>query len=164
MKRGQIQLSFGMIFSIIIVIATLAVAGYFIVQFLNQKNTFECNQLYQILQEEVNKAWNEGDYGSNSKIVKLSAPSGIKEICIGNRSSVISEKKYTSEYEFMKKYASTDNNLILYPGDSCGSRKDFAKTILHIETGKFFCIESDSGKIELKLSIDSSSPLVKISK
>ena len=50
-KRGQIQLSFSVIFSIIIIIATLAVAGYVIVKVLNVGNNVECKILYQDLQK-----------------------------------------------------------------------------------------------------------------
>ena len=56
-KRGQIQLSFGMIFSIIIIIATLAVGSYVIYYFWQLNNKLECQLYKNEIQKQIDKIW-----------------------------------------------------------------------------------------------------------
>ena len=57
-KKGQIDISFGMIFSIIIIIATVAIGFYVITYFLNLSSCTKVGLFWNSLNEEVDKAWN----------------------------------------------------------------------------------------------------------
>ncbi len=83
-KRGQIQLSFGMIFSIILIIVFIAFAIYAIIQFLGLQNSIKINTFYSTLQGDVNTIWNSAQ-ATQAKSYNL--PSSIKEICFTNTGS-----------------------------------------------------------------------------
>ena len=85
-KKGQVQLSFGMIFSIIIIVATLAVAGYITVKFLNTGTSVSCKLFYSDLQKKIDKAWYE-DFTHD--VFSANAPRGVKEVCFGNSTQVL---------------------------------------------------------------------------
>ena len=61
-KRGQIQISFGMIFSIIIIIAIVAVSIYVITIFLDFNKCGKVVLFYEDLEEEIQKAWESPSY------------------------------------------------------------------------------------------------------
>ena len=78
MKRGQFQISFGMLFSIILIIAFVAVAIYVIMFFLKMKKCSEISLFVKDLQEKIDRAWSseESDF-----LFTRSLPSGIKKVC-----------------------------------------------------------------------------------
>lgn len=89
-KRGQIHLSFGMIFSILLIIVFIAFAIYAVMQFLSLQNSIKISNFYNSLQNDVNTAWNSEN---SNKAVSYDLPSYIKEVCFTN---------------------TQDNNLVVY--------------------------------------------------
>ena len=82
MKKGaQFQVSFGVIFSIIVIVATLAIAGYIIIQFLNTGNNTQCKLFVSDLQKKINEAWSSD--GASSYVFSESVPSGTNQLCFG---------------------------------------------------------------------------------
>ena len=62
-RKAQIQLSFGMIFSIIIIVVTILVAGYVIIKFMSSQDNAKCKLFYQKLQDTIDDSW-KGDGSS----------------------------------------------------------------------------------------------------
>ena len=84
-KRGEIYISFGMIFSVILIIAIIGVSFYAINYFLNLGKCAEISLFYQGFQNEIDEAW-------SSEIVKTTfvgkLPVEIESVCF--RESVAS--------------------------------------------------------------------------
>lgn len=80
-RRGQINLSFGMIFSIILIIIFIAFAIYAIVHFLALQDSIKLNNFYSTLQNDVNTVWNN-EQAIQTKSYTL--PTSIQEVCFTN--------------------------------------------------------------------------------
>jgi hypothetical protein len=158
-KKGQIQISFGMIFSIIIIIATVAIAFYVITYFLDLSNCQKNGAFWDSLNKEVYKAWNSD---SMQEVYKAEVPSGITKVCFGNFTQMAygDDKVLFTELE---RYEQSKRNAYLYPpGKACEDLAYF--NIEHSTTAEFFCVPVASGKINVKISKTSFDALVKLSK
>ena len=159
-KGGQIQISFGMIFSIIIIIATVAVGFYVINYFLDLSKCTKIGSFWDSIDKEVDKAWN-GDISQT--IFNRELPSGITHFCFGSLNDIQSEDQDTKRiFSELRNYGSLEGNSYIYPpGKAC----DLAfKNIRHATADKFFCVPVKSGTISVKLSKGSFDALVKLSK
>ncbi|HLC31644.1 MAG TPA: hypothetical protein VJK51_03175 [Candidatus Nanoarchaeia archaeon] len=157
-KRGQVQLSFGMIFSIIIIIATVAVAFYVLTRFVSLGNTISCSQFYAALQEEIDDAWN----GESSKLVfEKAAPSDISAVCIGSLEANTVLPKDRSIFLALKDEFRGSGNLYFYPlGSSCGGSSGF--TLKHIQETSFGCARVVDGKVSITVSKASNEGVVRL--
>lgn len=153
-KKGQIQISFGMIFSIIIVIATIAVAVYVIIYFLGMSNCTKNGTFWDSLQKEIDLAWNSDGL---QKVYSAETPSGITKLCFGNSTQI----PVGSELERYRG-SSSDRNAYFYPTEKACEGFAF-KSLKHITTDSFFCIPVKSGKISLKILKLNDNVLVKLS-
>jgi len=77
-KRGQMKLSFGMIFSIILIVAFLAFAVYAIIGFLGLQNSAKIGQFKSGLQDDVNTAWR---VTHTLQKVSYDLPSKTNQVC-----------------------------------------------------------------------------------
>jgi len=146
-KRGQLKLSFGMIFSIFIIIAILATAFYVISYFLNLSKCSQIGFFYQDLDDDVNKAWASDIV---EETFKGSVPSKIKSVCFGDLDA--DNPLFAEEQKSLRKYyRRTTNNVYLYPSSEACNRESGAFNLARAETGYFFCVETDDGNIEVKL-------------
>ena len=158
-RIGQLQLSFGMIFSIIIIIATVGVTTYFILKIMN---TSECTkiQLFKTdLQDNIDKLW-RSPFGQ--EVFTSNLPSGIKKVCIGMPSLTASPyAKIVSELDI---YIDEGENLFFYPPkEACNG--DFVSTKLNHIKDNFNCFDVIKGKISFKINkMNSTDPLVSIKK
>lgn len=158
-KKGQIQVSFGMIFSIIIIIATISVSAYVINNFLKISKCSDIGLFYNDLQKAVDKAW-ASEITNNVFEGKL--PSGIKSVCFGNVSNTLGDN--SEEAEFLKRYFRQDKNVFLYPTqNACDSNLAYHK-LNHVQLGEFFCVPIESSKISVRISKSNQESLVRISK
>lgn len=157
-RRGGIQLSFGMIFSIILIIAIIGVAFYAINYFVGLGKCTEVGLFYRELQDEIDRAW-------NSEITRDeftgSLPGGVTNVCFGDVSSGGSGEIYDD----LKRYGRADANVYLYPLEKAcdqGFRKlehvDFS------EFGGFSCFDVESGRVSIGLEKGSSDSLVKLTR
>lgn len=153
-KRG-FQLSFSMIFSIIIIIAIVGVAFYAIIYFINLGKCTDISLFYQNFQEEVDKAW-------NSEIVRENfvgnLPSGIESVCFGDLNSEGSGE----EYEVLSDFFRTRANTFLYPPEN--ACEQVHRKIQHIDISElgWHCFEVRSGKVTIPLEKGSFDSLVKV--
>ena len=158
MKKGQLEISFGMIFSIIIIIFTIGVAFYVISHFVKINNCAQTGIFYQDLQENIDKAWQE-DRTQGTFTGKI--PGSIEQVCFGNFTQTY-DVKDGEEFDYLKRYRNENVNLFLYPPVSaCGN--DLATyNVKHAGTQKFFCITPKNGEISLKITKEVSDILVDI--
>ena len=133
-EGGQLKLSFGMIFSIILIIIFMSFAFYGINMFLDLQKDMEIETFYENLQKDVDKLW-RGSRGSNT--ITYNLPNEIKEVCFVD-----------DEFENIY-FLSKDNRNI-------GGTK--INNIKNIE----FCKKNIKGKIELTIKKDYSDILVTI--
>ena len=137
-NRAQMKMSFGMIFSIILVIIFLVFAFYGIKKFLGMQDTIQINQFVENLQTDVNKVWKST---SGSQEVEYRLPKKIYEVCFVEDDS---------------------GNLIMKFGDIFDRQNienlDMANTL---GTKNNLCFETE-GKIDFILSKDYGEVLVTI--
>lgn len=81
-RRSQMQLSFGMIFSIILIIVFLFFAFYAIRTFLRVNDSANVGNFISSLQEDVDDMW-RGDQGSQT--ISYGLPSKIAKVCFEDR-------------------------------------------------------------------------------
>lgn len=141
-KVGQMKLSFGMIFSIILIVIFIAFAFYAIKIFLGIQDEMKIAQFADRLQSDVDKAW-RGDGGDSNKVEYL-LPSKIESVCFVN-----------DEYE----------NLFFRSKDFIDGKK-----IKHIDIEKIteaedpFCVENIKGKMKMIIKKDYGEALVEITR
>jgi hypothetical protein len=141
-KRGQFQISFGMIFSIIIIIAIFAISGYVIYKvFLPTSQCIEIGLFYDPLEKYINKAWGSTIHRGT---FTGTLPSGIEQVCFGDIN--LASGQYG---EVVRDFINSDGNVFLFPPyEACDSALA-SKTLKHVQIENFFCIPVVSGKIKI---------------
>ncbi|MBS3090902.1 hypothetical protein J4217_00455 [Candidatus Pacearchaeota archaeon] len=161
-KRAQIELSFGFIFGIIVIVATIAVAFFVISYFLKLGRCFDTGLMYKDIEGEVNNAWAAS--GLTQKPFSEKAPSGVSAVCFGsfNGNPVADSKE---AYDVLSiKYKNLDKNVFLYPSiKACNSGLASYK-LEHIKVNRFFCAFVKNGRISITLNKTSTEQLVTIGK
>jgi len=162
-QGGVFGLSFGMIFSIILIVFFIIVAFIAIRAFLNYQKTTQIGLFFRELQEDVDEAF----YASSADFSKnYSLPSGIEYVCFSNMSA--NPKNYTAKelmiYESIKKsYYTIEDNLYIY-----APKKSFSienTKIKHVDLSKKnpICIQVINNKVMIKFKKSFESPLVEVS-
>ena len=143
------QLSFGMIFSIILIVAFLVFAIFAITKFIGMGEDVKLLDFKTGLQEDVDKMWKGGQ---GSQELEYFLPNKIKEVCIVDFDSRFSSEKYS---DFQRVYYG-EENLAFYPvgsADGLDSTKiknlDVEKITLE-RNPKCFVVEN--GKVKIILS------------
>ncbi|MSS74465.1 hypothetical protein EXS72_02385 [Candidatus Pacearchaeota archaeon] len=164
-KRGAIELSFGMIFSIIIMIAIIGVAVYAITSFLQIGKTSQISLFHQKFQNTVDEIWSSS---ITNKIVSFSLPSSIELICfgslIGTNYNPLYERKFKEFVKYSNLHEQRNTNRFLYPIDTA---KNFAyskteKIDVTELTGSFDCFEINSGNVKIRFEKNEFDSSVKI--
>lgn len=137
-KTAQMKISFGMIFSIILIVIFIAFAFYAVKKFLNVSDEIKIAQFVDKLESDVDKVWKST---KDSQEVEYSLPKKIEKIC----------------------FRDSDENLIFYPLGIVPPKK-----INHLDMPKIikkensFCVDNINGKIKLILKKDYGEALVVI--
>ena len=140
-RRGQMEISFGMIFSVILVIFFLAFGFYAITKFIEMQQSVQVENFLGNFQTDVNTMW-KSLQGSQTKTYVL--PKKISSVCFRN-----------DEYVNLE-FVSSE----IIPG----------KFIENIDIEKItqeenpFCIANTDGKIILIISKDYGETLVSVGK
>ena len=162
-KRGQFEISFGMIFSIFIIIATVAVAFYVIKEFLSVNECAGIGGFYDDFQREITKEWQS----SISKGVYTGTlPTSIEYACFAVPGKVYTGTKYTVQYDSLKDTIQSfgideNRNVFLYPSKGCQGMEYYS--LEHIAVSDFFCSQVVDGKVKVNFDKDVSDALVKLS-
>ena len=138
-KRGQLEISFGMIFSIILIIIFLAFGFYAIKKFMDLQNSVQVEKFLSDFQNDVDKMW-KSVQGSQS--VTYSLPTKITSVCFQN-----------DEFENLK---FTSKSIIR------GRNIENIDIEKIIESKNPFCIPNVKGKLSLTLVKDYGETLVTI--
>jgi len=162
MKRGQLKLSFGMIFSIILIILFISFAFYAISKFLNLQTSVTIGKFINEFQSDINKIW-KGSQGSQQ--VEYFLPKKIKYICFADYNYKESGEN-KNLYNTLKKVYWEEENLFFYPVGS-GDGLD-SKNVLHIDleqttqTLNPICFQNVDGKVKMTIKKDFGEKLVTI--
>ena len=138
-KRGALELSFGMIFSIILIIVFLAFGFYAIMKFIDLQNSIQIENFLRDFQNDVDKMW-KSSQGSQNLVYSL--PNKISAVCFKNDEF--------QNLEFISK------EIIK------------GKMIEHIDIEKItedenpYCIQNVKGKISLTILKDYGETLVRV--
>jgi len=161
-RGGQIKLSFGMIFSIILIVIFLSFAFYVIQKFLDIKNSVEVGKFVEDLQNDVDKMW-KSSQGSQEREYLIS--SKVEQVCFIDYDSA-GRGENSGLYQELKQVYYGDENVFFYPVGS-GNGLD-TKEIKHLNIEKItqeknpYCIKSQKEKINVTISKNFSEDLVQI--
>ena len=156
-KGGQVNLSFGMIFSIILIIFFIAFAFFAIQKFLGLSETISVGKFADDIQSDIDKLWKSSQ---GSQELEYSLPKEIEQVCFAD---LLEPEKgfYESEdyYEEFQKYF-TEKNLFFYP---IGSTELNGIEIEHIGVGDNnpICFNND-GKVKIVIKKDFGEALVSV--
>ena len=155
-KEGQVKLSFGMIFSVILIIIFIAFAFYAIRVFMGIGDTFSAGKFSDELQKDIDKLWKSSQ---GSQELEYSLPKDIEWVCFADLSKGKSGG-HADFYEEFEKYSS-DKNLFFYPVDSVELN---GLEIEHVEFGGAnpLCFENIQGKVKITLKKDFGEELVSV--
>jgi len=163
-KGAQMKLSFGMIFSVILIIIFLSFAFYVIKMLLDSQAQGTILLFADGLQDDIDKAW-KGDQTSQEISYKL--PSKIELVCFVDFNSGKKGEDDDIYTDLRKGLSNGDENLVFYP---VGSGKGLdSKLFKHINITSItkednpYCIENN-GKVEIILKKSYGENLVRIEK
>jgi uncharacterized protein (UPF0333 family) len=129
-KKGDVKMSFGMIFSIILIIVFIAFAFYAIKKFLGVQEDVQVGQFMTRFQSDVDKIWKASQ---GSQVVEYALPKKINNLCfVKGESENIAFETGNNEY--------VEGALI---------KNIDVETI--VGTKNKYCIETKDGKIKLTL-------------
>lgn len=77
-RKGQMNISFGMIFSIILIIIFLAFGVYAITKFLDLQKSIQIEKFLSDLQEDIDKMWKSPQ---GSQPITYTLPTNIVSVC-----------------------------------------------------------------------------------
>lgn len=139
-KKAQMKMSFGMIFSIILIVIFLAFAFYGITNFLSFQDSVKIEQFSSDLQEDINKMW-QSSGGSVEADYLL--PTKIESVCFQD-----------DEYE----------NLVFHSNEFVGGKMIEHLNLTKMTGGKELCFDNNNGKISFVIEKDYGDALVILSK
>ncbi len=153
-KRGDISISFEMIFSIIIIIAIIGAASYALVYFLDFKKCGEIGLFYNNFQKSIDYAWNADIVNT---LFDGTLPSSIERVCVGNLTLA---DMNGVEYKAFRNYVLEDANLFLYP--PAGACDISYKKLKHVNITEFECTSVRGGKASFSLNKREDEALVRV--
>ena len=162
-KNAQMQLSFGMIFSIILIVFFLAFAFFGIRAFLGIQNSGETAKFLNDFQSDVEKVWKSEQSSENEE---YSLPGKKSFACFVDFSSSARGAKNGIYNELKRAYYGKEN-IVFYPLDFEGTESAEIKYIdlaSITENENPFCISNVNGKVKLRLVKDFSDRLVRITR
>ncbi len=159
-RAGQMNLSFGMIFSIILIVVFIVFAFYAIGKFLDIQKAAKTGQFIDALESDVNRMWTSSQ-GSQS--LEYSLPTSVDYVCFADFSQ--GSMKNGPRQDFYADFNLVhfnDENMFFYPVGSGGAVD--STNIDNIDLGEItkqenpYCISNVKGKIKLtiKKGIDES--------
>ncbi len=160
--RGQMKLSFGMIFSIFLIIIFLTFAFFAITKFMKIGSTAQIGSFKNSLQQDIDKMW-KGSQGSDEFHYNL--PSGIEYVCFMDYETDASGPKADFREEFNSVYFGGEN-LFFYP---VGSAEGLDSTeIKHVDMAELtgnenpYCVRIIDGRMNIRLTKNYGENLVQL--
>lgn len=159
------KISFGMIFSIILIVFFLGFSFYAIQKFLAFQKSIQVGQFTNNLQKDIDKMW-AGTAGSAEEEYIL--PSKIDYICLLDSSLPVKGPK-KDIYTDLRFSSSGTNNIFFYPPEATGGI-DPSINLKHIDVEKIveienpYCIPNKNGKVKLTVKMDLGDSLVTLTR
>ncbi len=128
-RRAQqsVEMSFGMLFSIFLIVVFFGAAIYAIVFFLDLTDSTGVGQFYEKLQKEIDNAWTSS---MTEKNITIKLQNGVTDVCFVDHNAQITNNAKYSQIS----YIDPDTNLFLLPPGEAGDLD--IKTIEHINITK----------------------------
>jgi len=126
-KRGQLKLSFGMIFSIILIIVFLVFAFYAIKMILNFQQSASIGKFVNDFQNDIDEKW----ANTGSQVITYNLVKDVEQVCFDQEARVS------------------------FKPLGVGGEFDYTE-IEHLEVEENFCINNIDGKIKIKIKRDES--------
>ncbi len=139
-RKGELNLSFGMIFSIILIIAFIVFAFYAIKKFLDFQDTINIEKFKDDLQADIDNLWRSSD---GSQEVEYNLPRKITAVCFEN-----------DDYENL--YFESERIW-------AGKKINHIDIIATLDGEDSACFENINGKVKMTIKKDFSDVLVTIS-
>ncbi len=165
LKNGQMQISFGMIFSIFLIIAFLAFAGYAIVKLLDFQCTAKMGTFINDFKSDVDRIWTGG---GGSQRVQYPICSKVKEVCFVSELPAKGISEVKEKYEEKLNFYQGTGNMFILPVGAVGKISE--QNIPHIEIEKTteeenpLCIKSNKGKVSMLIKMSAGESLVTVSR
>ena len=140
-------MSFGMMFSIILIIAFVGVAIYAITTFLSIGKCGQIGLYYNDLQGEVDKAWQSE---ISRSVFEAAIPSGIESVCFGNLTQSVNSE-FREEYKSLVRYTNSKGNIFMFPQNKACDSQLASIRIEHAVADEFFCVAKQGGKVSVRL-------------
>jgi len=162
-KRGQVELSFGMIFSIILIVVFLIFAFYAIKTFFGINDSAQVGAFISDFQSDVDKIWRSAE---GSQIGAYTLPKKVELVCFVDFDSDVDKSgKDMNLYPDLARVYHGNDNMVLYPVDSSGVSSAEIKNINLAEITKEnnpFCIENSDRGLKINIVKDSNEALVRL--
>ncbi len=163
-KRGQIEMSFGMIFSIIMIVIFISFAFYAISKFLDVQNSTSVGSFVTDFQADIDKIW-KGSQGMQEKTYSL--PEKITHVCFIDYASSPRGQQQTFYHELEQNYYESEN-IFFYPigaaqGLNAKEMKNIALNKTVIDENPL-CFENEEGKVTFIIKKEFGEALVTISR
>ena len=140
-KKGEFNMSFGMIFSIFLIVIFLAFGFYAIKTFVKMQAEAQFNFFISDLQKDINATWQSGE--ERDWPVSYSVPTYIKGVC----------------------FEEGDFNLKIVSDESISNKRLYHLDITKmLTTENPFCIDKVDRRISLVLSLGQGETLITIKK
>ena len=164
-KRAQINLSFGMLFSIILIIVFISFAFYAISKFLDIQKAAKTGQFIFALESDVSQMWKSSQ---GSQTLEYSLPTSIGYVCFADFASAANPSSSEGIYDDLRLVHFTDENMFFYPVGSAGAidgKKISNVNVFEITSRENpYCITNTDGKIKLTLKKALDGALVTVTK
>lgn len=163
-KRGQMNLSFGMIFSIILIVVFITFAFYAIGKFLDIQKAAKIGQFVENLESDVDKMWRSSQ---GSQEAEYSVPSSVEYVCFADFELPKTGPKQEF-YSDLRMVHFSNENLLFYPVGSAGgvdsTKIDNIDLAEIIKKENPYCIANTAGKIKLTIKKGIDEALVTITR
>lgn len=155
-KKGAMELSFGMIFSIILIIAFVTFTFFVVKKFLDFRDTSMIGKFGSEFQDNVNTIWRASSETGDTYEYFL--PGDIQGVCILDTKpgARVTDQEIKNNIEIAF-YG--EENTFLYPNEKAHSLG--SKTTEHLDIEKItaqsggenpYCIPTKDGKVRIKIS------------
>ncbi len=158
-KRGQMNISFSMIFSILVIISIIAVGFYVIRFFLELNKCSDIGYFYEKLDNEVDKAWKSPIYKGS---FKGQLPGKIEKVCFGELNGNVN-KEDEDAYRELRRYSVLEKNVFMYPIKEACEELQYYK-LEHANIEEFFCSDVIDNEVNVNLEKESTENLVRLTK
>lgn len=163
-KRGQFQISFGMIFSMFLIVIFLVVAFVVINNFLNLQGEVEERQVIKNLNDEVKQISQSTTSANEKPFVGDLGDTKITHACFFD-SKGAKKGAFVEQYEeFSWQETDEEHNLYFYPREESYVYSSEIKLVnMTYFKANPYCVSVQDGKFALKLSKNIGEVLVRIS-